>query len=65
MRPIKGNSCAVCMATEISGDKEITDEAKLEIAHQFETTDRMNNQQLALVVGVASAKCQTQAMGQH
>jgi uncharacterized protein len=47
-----------CIAAEIAKDKEITDAAKLEIADQFETRDRMDNQQLAVVVAVAGGRCQ-------
>jgi hypothetical protein len=58
----QGEQLCRCIAAEIAGDREITDEAKLAIAHEFETTDRMRDQQLALIVGVASAKCQIAAM---
>jgi hypothetical protein len=57
-----GTHLCRCMAAEIAGDTEITDEAKVEIGRQFETRDRMDNQALAVVVGVASTKCQVQAM---
>jgi len=50
-----------CMATDIGIDQEITDEAKFEIARQFETRDRMDNQALAVIVGRAAVKCQAQA----
>jgi len=58
-----------CMTIEIAGDAEITNAAKLEVAHQFETKDRMDNQSLALVVAVAGGRCQTaltnQLTGRH
>lgn len=54
----QGESLCRCMAIQIGGDREITDEAKVEIARQFETRDRIDNQQLALIVGVAGARCQ-------
>jgi hypothetical protein len=57
-----GTHLCRCMTTQIVGDREITDEAKLEIARQFETRDRMDNQALAVVVAASSVKCQAQLM---
>jgi hypothetical protein len=53
-----GRPLCSCMTVEIAGDDQITDQAKLEIAKQFETRNRMDNQQLAAVVAVADARCQ-------
>ena len=55
-----GTHLCRCMTVEIAGDTEITDQAKLEIARQFETRDRMDNQALAVVVGGSFIKCQAQ-----
>ena len=55
-----GTHLCRCMTVEIAGDTEITDQAKLEIARQFETRDRMDNQALAVVVGASFIKCQAQ-----
>jgi hypothetical protein len=54
-----GEALCRCMAEQIGGDREITDDAKIEIALQFETKNRMDNQQLALIVGSGFLKCQT------
>ena len=56
----QGEKLCRCMAGEIAADTQITDEAKLEIARQFETTDHMKDQQLALVVGAVSTRCVVQ-----
>jgi hypothetical protein len=53
-----------CMAVQIAGDPEITDEAKVEIARQFESRDKMNNQALAAVVAVAGGRCQLEMVDQ-
>ena len=57
-----GRHLCSCMAVEIGGDSQITDQAKLEIAHQFETRNRLDNQALAGIVAVASIKCQVKAV---
>ena len=59
-----GQSLCRCMAVSIAGDNSITDAAKVEIARQFETRDRMDNAQLKMVVGVAAAKCQMNMMNE-
>ncbi|MFN7650235.1 MAG: hypothetical protein ACK5UT_22300, partial [Acidobacteriota bacterium] len=53
-----GRHLCTCMAVEIAGDQELTDQAKLEIAQEFETRNRMKNQALAGVVAVAGGRCQ-------
>lgn len=56
-----GRSFCACTTTLIAGDKRLTDEAKLEIAHQFETRNQMDNQALSGVVGAAFLQCQIKA----
>jgi hypothetical protein len=47
-----------CVAVTIAGDNRITDEAKLAIAHDMETKDKEDNEQLRVVVGAAFGNCQ-------
>jgi hypothetical protein len=51
-----------CMAVEIVGNNEITDDAKRQIANDFETKAQEDNQALAVVMGSASMACQSQLM---
>lgn len=59
-----GEHLCGCMASKIANDSEITDQAKVEIAHDLETKNREDNQQLALVVARAGAVCQSSLMEQ-
>jgi hypothetical protein len=53
-----------CVSAEFTNDPDVTDAAKLELAHQFATRDQVDNQALALVFGQAAVKCQVQMTGE-
>jgi hypothetical protein len=57
-----GEPLCRCMAVSIAGDNRITDEAKLELAHDLETKNKEDNQQLAVVFALAAEKCQVKML---